>query len=205
MRRHAATFAALVLLAGLPTAVRADDDTESPTIRDGREYLVPALADDPFHVGDGPRPYRSRIAFTPGGGSLGGDRFYALRASYNPASWLGWEASISHTPGEATHAALHTFSALVRHPLPWRAQPYARAGYGMILVYPGQSIKADPVTENALTLGGGFELYVRDDVALRFETNAVTVIGGERDSDESVAYQYRETFFALSFYRGLGQ
>ena len=88
--------------------------------------------------------------------------------------------------------------------LPWRVQPYAKGGYGMFMVFPGASVNADPVTENALSAGGGLEIYVRDDIALRFEMNALTVIGGERDSDASVAYRYRETVIALSFYRGLG-
>jgi hypothetical protein len=204
IRRLGLSACALALLAVPATPVRADEDSGPANVHDGREYLVPQLATDPFRLDEGPRPYRHRVSFTPGAGVLGSDRLYTLRAAYNPQPWLGWEAGVSHTSGESVHALLHTLSAIVRYPLPWRVQPYAKGGYGMIMVFPGASVNADPVTENALSAGGGLEIYVRDDIALRFEMNALTVIGGERDSDASVAYQYRETVFALSFYRGLG-
>jgi len=35
--------------------------------------------------------------------------------------------------------------------------------------------------------------------------SAATIIGSDRNSDNTVAYQYRQTLIALSFYRGLGQ
>jgi hypothetical protein len=184
---------------------RADEGAAAGNVKDGREYLVPALADDPFSIGEGPRPYERRLSFTPGVGSFGDDRMYSLRIAYNPNSWLGWEAGLEHTPGEAVHAALHTIGAVARYPLPWRAQPYARAAYGMMMVFPGKSLKADPVTENALIAGGGLEFFIRDDVALRVEMSAATIIGSDRNSDDTVAYQYRQTLLALSFYRGLGQ
>jgi opacity protein-like surface antigen len=205
MSRPVTTLAiAITILSTAVVPTRADEEIEPTNVHDGREYLVPELAEDPFHLGDGPRPYSRRVSFTPGVGTLASDRLYTLRAAYNPRSWLGWEAGFTHTSGDAVHALIHTLSAVVRYPLPWRAQPYGRAGYGMIMVYPGESLNSDPVTENAFTAGGGVELYVRDDVALRFEMNAVTVLGGERGTDETVAYSYHETVFALSFYRGLG-
>jgi hypothetical protein len=183
----------------------AGEDAPVGNVKDGREYLVPALADDPFSIGEGPRPYERRLSFTPGAGSFGGDRMYSLRVAYSPNSWLGWEAGLEHTPGEAVHAVLHTVGAVGRYPLPWRVQPYARAAYGMMMVFPGNSLKADPVTENALIAGGGIEFFIRDDVALRAEMSLATIIGGDRASDETVAYQYRQTLIALSFYRALGR
>jgi len=193
-----------LLVAGAVPA-HADDGVPAANVKDGREYLVPALADDPFSVGEGPRPYERRLSFTPGAGTFGDDRMYSLRVAYNPSSWFGWEAGLEHAPGEAVHAALHTVGAVARYPLPWRVQPYARGAYGMIMVFPGKSIKADPVTENALIAGGGVEFFVRDDVALRVELSAATIIGSERTSDDTVAYQYRQTLFALSFYRALSR
>lgn len=193
-----------VLAAGAVSAY-AEEGVREGNVKDGREYLVPALADDPFSIGEGPRPYERRLSFTPGLGTLGDDRMYSLRVAYNPNSWFGWEAGLEHTPGDAVHAALHTVGAVARYPLPWRAQPYVRGAYGMMMVFPGKSLNADPVTENTLIAGGGMEFFVRDDVALRFEMSATTVIGGDRASDDTVAYQYRQTLFALSFYRGLGR
>ena len=193
------------LLAAGVVSAHADEGVPAGNVKDGREYLVPALADDPFSIGEGPRPYERRLSFTPGTGTFGDDRMYSLRVAYNPNSWLGWEAGLEHTPGEAVHAVLHTIGAVVRHPFPWRAQPYARAAYGMMMVFPGKSLKADPVTENALIAGGGLEFFIRDDLALRVEMSAATIIGSDRNSDDTVAYQYRQTLIALSFYRGLGQ
>ena len=209
----AALLAASVL--GLPASVAAAEtaadstgdaaNESSPNVFHGREYLHPELATEPFALEDGPRPYLSRVSFTPGAGTLSNDRQFTLRAAFNPNSWLGWEAGVSHVQGESVHALLHTLGGLVRYPLPWRAQPYGRLGYGMLMVFPGESLKADPVTENALVAGGGLEFFLRDDVALRAEGSSVTVIGGERDSESTVAYQYTEMFFALSFYRGLSR
>jgi len=215
MRRAAtAALAAVPLLAG--PALAADDPAGSDAatvpetassesgaanpqrsaIHDGLEYLVPELAGGTFRVDPGPRPFRHRFAFSPAFGRLGGDKLYALRAAYSPNPYLAWEATVGHNPGESVHAMLHTLSALVRYPLPGRIQPYGSLGYGMILVFPGESLNADPVTENVLTAGGGVELYVRNDLAVRVEARSVTVPG-------SAVYQYGELTAGLSFYRGL--
>ena len=202
---------ALVLAATLaPAAALADESPEaadavSPRIVDGREYLVRELAESSLRIEEGKRPYRSRISFSPAFGRLGSERLYAMRVAYNPHAWLGWEAGIGHNPGDSVHALLHTLSAVVRHPLPWRVQPYGSFGYGMIMVYPGESLNSDPVTKNTLTAGGGVELYVRDDVALRFEARSVTVLCGTDESGDSVAYRYGESTVALAFYRDLGR
>jgi hypothetical protein len=184
---------------------RASDAADAPAatgapqrsaIHDGLEYLVPELAGGSFQVDPGPRPFLHRFAFSPAFGRLGGERLFALRAAYSPNRYLAWEANVGHNPGESVHAMLHTLSAVVRYPLPGRIQPYGSLGYGMILVFPGESLNADPVTENVLAAGGGVELYVRNDLAVRVDARSVTVPG-------SATFQYGELTAGLSFYRGI--
>jgi hypothetical protein len=205
MRRTliAAAVAAPLLAAGVGTssAAASGADTGAPAaersaIHDGLEYLVPELAGGSFQVDPGPRPFLHRFAFSPAFGRLGGERLFALRAAYSPNRYLAWEANVGHNPGESVHAMLHTLSAVVRYPLPGRIQPYGSLGYGMILVFPGESLNADPVTENVLAAGGGVELYVRNDLAVRVDARSVTVPG-------SATFQYGELTAGLSFYRGI--
>jgi hypothetical protein len=75
----------------------------------------------------------------------------------------------------------------------------------MMLVFPGESLNADPVTANLLAAGGGVELYVRNDVAIRADARAYTAIGGHQAGESAVAYRYDEMTIGLSFYRGLGE
>ena len=75
----------------------------------------------------------------------------------------------------------------------------------MMTVFPGKAINADPVSKNTLLAGGGLELYLRDDVALRGEIRGATVLGQEKDQEGTVAYQYREYTVGFVFYRSLGQ
>ena len=171
----------------------------------GREYLVPELAENPLRVDDGPRRFLNRLSFSPGYGVLGNEPLYDMRVAYNPNPWLGYEISLGHNPGESVHALLHTLSGIVRYPIPWRLQPYGSLGYGMILVFPGEAIQSDPVTKNALTAGGGLEFYIRNDVALRVDARNVTILGNDRSTRETVAYQYSEATVGFSFYRGLSQ
>ena len=128
---------------------------------------------------------------------------FAFRVAYNPNDWLGWEGSIGHNPGQSVHAVLHSLSAIVRRPMPGRFQPYAMGGYGMVLVFPGTSINADPVTKNALTIGGGLEFYIRNDLALRGDVQSATVIGRQKDREGTVAYDYVEYTFGFAFYRSI--
>ena len=74
----------------------------------------------------------------------------------------------------------------------------------MTTVYPGKAIQADPVTKNILAYGGGLEIYLRDDVALRGELRSANILGQYRGLDETVAYTYPEYTIGLVFYRGLG-
>ena len=170
---------------------------------DKLEPLVPELANATYRLSPGPRAFKNRLAVSPAYGQLGSTPLFALRVAYNPNSWLGYEASLGHNPGHAVHGVLHTVNAIVRHPFPGRFQPYAKLGYGMLMVSPGPSLNADPVTKNALTVGGGLEVYVRNDVALRAESQLASVIGSERDKSGTVAYLYPMYTIGLVFYRTL--
>ena len=189
----------LAVLAILVTAspARAKDD--------GLEHLVPELASGSYAMTPGVRTFRHRLSFSPGFGSLGAERLFTFRLAYYPDQWLGWEGAFDHNPAQSVHAAIHSLSAILRRPLPGRFQPYLSAGYGMVMVFPGQSLNADPVTKNVLSVGGGLEVYIRNDVALRAEARRATVIGRQRDEDGVVAYDYVQQTIGLSFYRSLGQ
>jgi len=184
-------------------APRADAQAPPAPAHAALESLNPDLASHPYRLDPGLRPYRDRLSVSPAYGWLGADAFYALRVTYNPQSWLGYEASIAHSPGQSVHAVLHTLSAIVRRPLPGRFQPYLAGGYGMMVVFPGQAVNAAPVTRNALVGGGGLEIYVRNDLALRGDLRGATVFGGQRGGDGLVAYQYSQGTIGLSFYRSI--
>jgi hypothetical protein len=158
----------------------------------GLIYLNPEMETGRYTISDDPTRFEHRVAFSPAVGQLGSSDLYAFRASYSPNTWLAYEIAFEHNPAEGLHALLHTFSAQLRYPLKWRMQPYGTLGYGMITVYPGQAINADPVTKNTLTYGGGLEFYIRNDVALRGEVRGATVLGQELGKDGTVAYDYRE-------------
>ncbi|HYM82505.1 MAG TPA: hypothetical protein VEY91_13970 [Candidatus Limnocylindria bacterium] len=168
---------------------------------DGLEPLVPEVAAHPYGVESGVRKYLHRLSFSPGYGYLGSERLFTFQVAYNPNPWLGYEGSIGHNPGQSVHAVLHTVSAILRHPFPGRFQPYVSGGYGMMMVFPGPSLNADPVTKNALAIGGGLEFYIRNDLALRAELKHATVFGSERDRDGVVIYPYLQETIGLSFYR----
>src|SRR5262245_61996619 len=167
--------------------------TPAPMFRPDRlEALGPELSLHPYSLAPGPRAFRHRISFSPGYGTLGSERLFSARLAYNPDSWLGYEASIGHNPGQSVHAVLHTLSAVVRHPLAGRFQPYLTAGYGMVLVFPGTTINAKPVTKNAVQYGGGLEFYIRSDLAIRAEVRQAIVFGEQRDRGDAVAFQYMQ-------------
>ena len=193
----AMAFLFLLVSLGLLNATESKAD-------DGPEYMVPELENSSYSMEEGPRRFRHRLSFSPAYGRLGQQPMFALRIAYNPSSWLGWEGSIGHNPGEAVHAVLHNLSAVVRYPLPSRFQPYVKGGYGMMMVTPGPSLNANPVTKNALTIGGGLEFYIRNDLAIRAESQLATVLGSERDRDGTVAFNYAMHTIGLSFYRTIG-
>lgn len=169
------------------------------------QHLAPASANGPYHLSDGRRRFRHRIMVSPAVGRLGGERLFALRVGYNPNSWLGYEASVGHNPGTSVHALFHSVNAVLRYPVPGRIQPYVEAGYGMMLVYPGRLLRADPVTKNTLSAGGGVELYVRDDVSLRLDGRWLTILGPGGNRDGTAVYNYGETTVGFNFYRTVGQ
>lgn len=193
--------AAVAFTAG--RAFAGDDPAEEKPPAAEREYLVPELRDEPFRVGDAPRLFLRRLAFSPAYGSFGGNLLYAFRISYHPNSWFGYEAGLGHSPGESAHSLLNTLDLLFRYPLPGRIQPYGSAGYGMIMVFPGRALNANSVTKNAFTYGGGIEAFIRSDVAFRFGVRGALVLGGELDEEGTVAYRYREVTAGLAFYREL--
>ena len=201
--RLAALSCALALAAGPARAqVPSADSAAAPVHRkDGLEALVPELAVNAYSLASGPRPFLNRLAVTPTLGTLGTERLFMLRIAYNPNSWLGYEAELGHNPSQAVHAILNRLSLVVRRPVPGRLQPYVTAGYGMTVVLPGRSVNADAVTKNMLTMGGGLELYVRDDLALRGEMRRSTVFGRQANREGLVTYDYVEQTLGLSFYR----
>lgn len=205
-RRHAMLLAAAALLGPMLPGVVAPARAQAAesTHADGRQWLVPALKDAGLRVSPGPRQFLRAFAFSPAIGQLGDEDLFALRLAYNPNPWLAWEVALGHNPTSSLQALLHTFNAVVRRPLPWRLQPYLTAGYGMMTVYPGQALEADPVTKNAVTLGGGLEFYLRDDVALRGEMRAATVFGQQAGREGTATYTYREYTAGIVFYRKLG-
>ena len=179
------------------TAARARDRAR----RAGLESLVPELAAHPYRLAPGVLDFRNRLSLSPAYGFLGSDHLYVLRVTYDPGTWFGYEASLAHNPGDAVHAVLHTLSAVVRKPMRGRFQPYLSGGYGMMMVFAGQTLNTAPVTKNALTIGGGVEFYIRNDLALRADMREATILGQQRNRAGTVAYDYAQGTIGLAFYR----
>lgn len=186
-----------------PVALVGETDA-LPDGQDRLEYLVPELEGNLFSVGSGPRSFRNRLSFSPGFGRLGDEPLYLFRVGYNPNEWLGWEAHVGHNRGDSVHALFHFLNAQVRYPVPFRVQPYLSGGFGIVMVFPGNSVNSDPVTENALTGGAGLELYLRDDVAVRGEWRRIGVFGRDPFTQKSTTYSYGEATLGLTFYRRIG-
>lgn len=201
----------LVLLLLVAVAARADESpaTDAAPVRAPRaaapalEALVPELGAHPYRLAPGPRPYAHRFAVSPAFGTLGTDRLFLIRAAFNPSPWLGYEAEIGHAPSQAVQAIIHRFDVVLRRPMPGRFQPFVSGGYGMMVVLPGRSLNADAVTKNMLAMGGGLEVFLRDDLAIRAEARRSTVIGRQQNRSGVVTYDYREATFGLSFYRAV--
>lgn len=204
--RSAAAVAVALAICFLVASGRASAaPPAADTTGDARYYLVPEMRAGAANLSEGPRQFRRRVALSPAVGKFGDDDLFALRVAFNPDRWFGYEASLGHNPASSLHALLHTFSVQLRYPFAGRFQPYGSVGYGMMTVYPGQAIKADPVTKNVLAFGGGLEVYLRDDVALRGEARSAVVLGQHRGQDDTVAYTYAELTLGMVFYRGLGE
>jgi opacity protein-like surface antigen len=210
---RAAVSGVFVLALALGTAHASEPDSTgaetaaapagTPAEKPGLIYLVPDMQENRYAVTDDPERFMNRIAFSPGYGQLGSNELFSFRFSYSPNTWLGYEVALGHNPAASLHALMHTFSAQLRYPLPGRFQPYGTLGYGMMTVYPGRTINADPVTKNTLTYGGGLEVYLRNDVSLRGEIRGATVLGQQIRVDGTVAYDYREYTIGFAFYRKL--
>lgn len=193
-----------VSLADTKVDTKFDTKVDGP-VDDGVEYLRPELEGATTRLSEGPRQFLKRASFSPGYGRLGEQEYFVFRFAYNPNSWLGWEAGLGHNPARSVQSVLHNLSAVLRYPVPFRIQPYASVGYGMLTIYPGKTINADPVTKNALTYGAGLEVYLRDDVAVRGEILGTAVMGRDAVGTGSATYTYREITLGFSFYRSLGQ
>jgi len=193
--------AGLCALAG--TAHAQGTAADSAVFVNGLEALRPEAARAPFAIAPGVRPFRERLSVSPGYGTMGRDRLFVLRAAYHPSGWLGYEATLGHNPGQSVHAVLHSFGVLLRWPLAGRFQPYGTAGYGMVMVQPGPSLNAKPVTKNALTGGAGLELFIRDDLSLRSEWRQAAVFGEQRGRSGIVVYDYTQATIGLAFYRSI--
>ncbi len=198
-------LAALCLAAPstVPAAELVAADSAPHRVADEPVDLVPALHGRNFHLEPGPRPYRGRLSFSPGFGALGTEQLYLMRVAYNPANWYGYEASLGHNPSGTVHALFNKFSVVLRRPMPWRLQPFVSTGYGMVMVFPGQALIADSVTKNSLSFGGGLELFLRDDLALRVDLRGQAVFGNGENEGDTAAYTYREISAGLQFYRSL--
>lgn len=202
-RRHLGAVLGALLLASAAAARAGSATSAPPAAADQRQWLVPELKGAGLRVSPGPRQFLRAFAFSPALGRLGDEDLFALRLAYNPNPWLAWEVALGHNPTSSLQGLLHTFNAVVRRPLPWRAQPYLTVGYGMMTIYPGRALEADPVTRNTVTCGGGLEFYLRDDVALRGELRADTVFGRDAGRDGTATYTYREYTVGIVFYRKL--
>ena len=201
---HAGLAAALIATLAIPATARADAaPADSAGFVNGLEALRPEAARAPFTVSPGVRPFRERLSVSPGYGVMGQDRLFVLRAAYHPTGWLGYEATLGHNPGQSVHAVLHSFGVLLRWPLAGRFQPYGAAGYGMVMVQPGPSLNAKPVTKNALTGGAGLEWFIRDDLSLRSEVRQAAVFGEQRGQKGVVVYDYTQATIGLAFYRSI--
>ena len=195
---------AVAVLVSIAISIAAVASAEEAPVRvNGLEPLVPALASHPYRLDAGPRPFEHRFSVSPSFGWLGSDPLFSFRVAYNPSPWLGYEASVGHDHGQSVDALLHTLSAVVRHPMAGRFQPFATGGYGMMLVFPGRSLNADAVTKNVLLGGGGLEFYIRNDLAIRADVRQAAVFGRQRDREGVVVYQYTQETIGLSFYRTL--
>ena len=197
-------FGVLLLVPAATARAGSAADVPAATAADRRQWLVPELEGAGLRVSPGPRRFLRAFAFSPALGRLGDEDLFALRLAYNPNPWLAWEVALGHNPTSSLQGLLHTFNAIVRRPLPWRVQPYLTVGYGMMTIYPGHALEADPVTKNTVTGGGGLEFYLRDDVALRGELRAATVFGQEAGREGTATYTYREYTVGIVFYRKLG-
>ncbi len=199
-RRALAGLLGAAALAGAPLGAAA---APAAAGRAEVEYLVPALAQGRLALAPGDRPYQRRFGFSIGAGELGGQRQYLLRAAYAPRSWLAYEATVAHNPASSVHALFHDFGLLLRRPLPWRLQPYLTASYGMMIAFPGGALLADSVTRNVLSAGGGLELFLRDDLALRLDARGRRVL--HPTAGGTLVYDYADYSAGFIFYRSLAR
>jgi hypothetical protein len=207
MRAHTRSLGAHLLGATLLAAAAAPGLAAASgaglAAEPGIEYLVPAMAAGRLALAPGDRPYQRHFGFSIGAGELGGQPQYLLRAAYAPRTWLAYEATVAHNPASAVHALFHDFGLVLRRPLPWRLQPYLTASYGMMVAFPGGALLADSVTRNVLSGGGGLELFIRDDLALRLDARGRRVL--HPAAGGTLVYDYADYSAGFIFYRSLAR
>lgn len=142
------------------------------------------------------------LAFGITAGRLGKEPLYSLHLTYFPARRLGLEATLAHNPSGGTHAALHHVGGFVPLFRNGALRPFVVAGLGTIQVFPGTATNAKSVTKLLLHAGGGAQLYLREDVALRFEARALGAV--DQQEDKSGLLGYAQWSVGLAFHRNLG-
>lgn len=188
------TVFALAAVAVSPSrASEADSTAVSPAAA-----LDPRAHDLRF---SGRRHPAGHLALTTSGGRLGDEPIYNLRVAYFGREWLGLEATLAHNPASDVHAALHYANATALLPNLSRLRAFATAGLGIIHVFPGTAINANSVTKLLVNAGGGTHVFLRDDLALRFEARSFTVL--DQQEAHRGAYHYFEWSGGLTFYRSL--
>ena len=143
-----------------------------------------------------------RLAFGVTAGRLGVEPLYSLHLAYFPSRRLGLEATVAHNPSGGTHAALHHVGGVLPLLGNGALRPYLVAGLGTIQVFPGTATNAQSVTKLLLHAGGGVQLHLRQDVALRFEGRGLGAV--DQQEDRSGLLGYAQWSVGLAFHRNLG-
>ena len=134
-------------------------------------------------------------------GQLGSDALYSFHLAFFPSQRLGLEATIAHNPSSGTHAALHHLGAVLPLLQTGRLRPFVVGGLGTIEVFPGTATNAKSVTKLVLHAGGGAQLHLRSDVALRVEGRGLGVVDQQEDHDGFLGYA--QWSVGLVFHRSL--
>ena len=187
--RRSSALLVCLFAAGAAAAAETPVESAAPIAVDARIAPADAGAD----IGT--------LTLALGAGQLGTEPLYAFRLAWLPTPRLGFEASLAHNPSGATHAALHHLDGVVRLANLGRLHPFALAGLGTIHVFPGTAINAKSVTKLLLDCGGGTHLFVRDDVALRFEGRATWIV--DQQQDHRGMLDYAQWSVGLTFFRSI--
>jgi len=145
--------------------------------------------------------WAENLVLSAAAGQLGEEALYSFHLAYFPTQRLGLEATIAHNPSGSTHAALHHVGAVVPLLHAGRLRPFVVAGLGTIQVFPGTATNAKSVTKLMLHAGGGAQLHLRGDVALRVEARGLSAV--DQQEDHSGFLGYAQWSVGLAFHRRL--